>query len=191
MNFTGSWTWTVFLPHRMAHGLLVPDLRSNLYPRHWKADPWPPGHQGSPWLCQFAFSSAVSDSSCHVTSLPAFGVISSWGFRHSNSVQWYLIVVLICKSLMTMMLMVFSYIYLPFILICLLWWGVLSDLHSNFFFFWLHWVACRTISQSGWNPNSQQWQQWVLIIGLPGNSLLHSWHSFLFSYLVLRVLCIL
>ena len=73
----------------------------------------------------------MSESSCCSTSSPAFGVVSGLGFRHSNSMQWYFIVVLICKSLMTVMLIIFWYVYLPSIY--LLWWGVSADLLLNFF----------------------------------------------------------
>ena len=53
------------------------------------------------WLYHFAFPPAIDEGFYCSASLPAFGVIDVLNFSHSTNVQQYLIVVLICNSLMT------------------------------------------------------------------------------------------
>ena len=78
------------------------------------------------WLYYFAFPPAMNESSCcSASSLPFGGVGVFDGFFccffNSNRCEWYLIMVLICNSLM--ILSIFSYVYLPhgylFLLNCL------------------------------------------------------------------------
>ena len=67
----------------------------------------------SKWFYYFTFPAAVYESSSYRTSLQKHCMISLFNFSYLNSI--YHIVILICISLMTKILNLFSCAYLPFL----------------------------------------------------------------------------